>query len=146
LNRTKITLATLSVAAVLVAACGGSTGSSPAAGTEAPAATTAPAATEAPAATDAGTGEKPTLTFIAQIDNPSQAFSWKMYQKNAEKYGWNVAVCDNKGDVHLHQRRRCAGHQRHRHQPGRRGRLRPGHQGRDGCGRRGLPEHGPGGG
>jgi ABC-type sugar transport system substrate-binding protein len=99
LNRTQITLATLSVAAILVAACGGSTGSSPAAATTAPAATAAPAATEAPAATDAGTGEKPTLTFIAQIDNPSQAFSWKMYQKNAEKYGWNVAVCDNKGDV-----------------------------------------------
>jgi len=37
--------------------------------------------------------------FIAQIDNPSQAFSWKMYQKNAEKYGFNVKVCDNKGDV-----------------------------------------------
>ncbi len=100
MNRTRITLATLSVAAILVAACGGSTATTaPAAGTEAPAATTAPAATEAPAATDAGTGEKPTLTFIAQIDNPSQAFSWKMYQKNAEQYGWNVAVCDNKGDV-----------------------------------------------
>ena len=37
--------------------------------------------------------------FVAQIDNPSQAFSWKMYQKNAEKYGFNVSVCDNKGDV-----------------------------------------------
>ena len=37
--------------------------------------------------------------FIAQIDNPSQAFSWKMYQKNAAKYGFNVSVCDNKGDV-----------------------------------------------
>lgn len=51
---------------------------------------------EAPA-TDAA--EKPTLTFVAQIDNPSQAFSWKMYQKNAEQFGWDVAVCDNKGDV-----------------------------------------------
>ena len=43
--------------------------------------------------------DAPTLMFIAQIDNPSQAFSWKMYQKNAEKYGFNVSVCDNKGDV-----------------------------------------------
>jgi ABC-type sugar transport system substrate-binding protein len=47
----------------------------------------------------AATGDLPTLMFIAQIDNPSQAFSWKMYQKNAEKYGFNVSVCDNKGDV-----------------------------------------------
>lgn len=87
MNRTRITLATLSVAAILVAACGGSTSS------------TAPA-TDAPAgATEAPSGDKPTLTFVAQIDNPSQAFSWKMYQKNAEKYGFNVAVCDNKGDV-----------------------------------------------
>ena len=44
-------------------------------------------------------GRRRPLTFIAQIDNPSQAFSWKMYQKNAEKYGFDVAVCDNKGDV-----------------------------------------------
>ena len=41
----------------------------------------------------------PTLTFVAQIDNPSQAFSWKMYQKNAAKYGFKVSVCDNKNDV-----------------------------------------------
>ena len=27
---------------------------------------------------------KPKLTFVAQIDNPSQGFSWKMYQKNAD--------------------------------------------------------------
>ena len=44
-------------------------------------------------------GEKPKLTFVAQIDNPSQGFSWKMYQKNAEKYGFTVSVCDNKNDV-----------------------------------------------
>jgi len=42
---------------------------------------------------------KPKLTFVAQIDNPSQGFSWKMYQKNAEKYGFEVSVCDNKNDV-----------------------------------------------
>jgi len=41
----------------------------------------------------------PTLAFVAQIDNPSQAFSWKMYQKNAAKYGFKVVVCDNKNDV-----------------------------------------------
>ena len=44
-------------------------------------------------------GEKPKLTFVAQIDNPSQGFSWKMYQKNADKYGFDVSVCDNKNDV-----------------------------------------------
>jgi ABC-type sugar transport system substrate-binding protein len=69
------------MAAIIVSACGGAS-SSPSAG-----------ASAAPPA------EKPTLTFVAQIDNPSQAFSWKMYQKNAEKFGFKVAVCDNKGDV-----------------------------------------------
>ena len=79
----RVTLAALSVTAILVSACGG--------------ASATPAASAA--ASEAPSGEKPTLTFVAQIDNPSQAFSWKMYQKNAEKYGFNVAVCDNKGDV-----------------------------------------------
>ena len=62
------------VAIVLIAGACGSGGASPSAG-------------------------KPKLTFIAQIDNPSQGFSWKMYQKNAEKYGFTVSVCDNKNDV-----------------------------------------------
>ena len=44
-------------------------------------------------------GETQKLTFVAQIDNPSQGFSWKMYQKNAAKYGFEVSVCDNKNDV-----------------------------------------------
>jgi ABC-type sugar transport system substrate-binding protein len=44
-------------------------------------------------------GGKVKLTFVAQIDNPSQGFSWKMYQKNADKYGFAVSVCDNKNDV-----------------------------------------------
>jgi ABC-type sugar transport system substrate-binding protein len=82
------------VALVLVAgACSTGTGSSgdPASAAPSDAASAAPSAA----------GEKPTLTFIAQIDNPSQAFSWKMYQKNAETYGFNVTVCDNKGDVQL---------------------------------------------
>ena len=79
--------AALAAIAIVAGACGSG------------AATSAPAGS-AGASTDPGTsGEKPTLTFIAQIDNPSQAFSWKMYQKNAEKYGFDVAVCDNKGDV-----------------------------------------------
>ncbi len=60
-------------------------------------------ASNAPGSAAAGgsvaAGEKPKLTFIAQIDNPSQGFSWKMYQKNAEKYGFTVSVCDNKNDV-----------------------------------------------
>jgi ABC-type sugar transport system substrate-binding protein len=33
------------------------------------------------------------------MNNPSQAYSWKMYQQNAAKFGFNVQVCDNKGDV-----------------------------------------------
>ena len=59
----------------------------------------APASAAASAGASGASGDKPTLMFIAQIDNPSQAFSWKMYQKNAEKYGFNVLVCDNKNDV-----------------------------------------------
>jgi ABC-type sugar transport system substrate-binding protein len=90
-NRSRVTIAALSMAAILVSACGSSTGASPAASTGA---SQAPAVSAAPA-----TGDKPTMAFIAQMQNPSQAFSWKMYQKNAEKYGFNVINLDNKGDV-----------------------------------------------
>lgn len=79
--------AALVALALVAGACGSGTASS-APGSEAPAGSEAPPS-----------GDKPTLTFVAQIDNPSQAFSWKMYQKNAEQYGWDVNVCDNKGDV-----------------------------------------------
>ena len=62
------------------------------------------AATSAPSTGASGEApsvgaDAPTLLFVAQIDNPSQAFSWKMYQKNAAKYGCKVTVCDNKDDV-----------------------------------------------
>lgn len=77
--------AALLAIALVAAAC--STGSE----------SSAPADSAAPTSA----GEKPTLTFVAQIDNPSQAFSWKMYQQNAEEYGFDVSVCDNKGDVQL---------------------------------------------
>ena len=81
MKRSRISIAALSVVAIIVSACGGGTAPSGAApGT-------------------AAAGDLPTLTFVAQIDNPSQAFSWKMYQKNAAKYGFNVSVCDNKNDV-----------------------------------------------
>jgi ABC-type sugar transport system substrate-binding protein len=79
--------ATALVAIALVAgACGSGTASS------------APAS-EAASTAASGAAEKPTLAFIAQMQNPSQAFSWKMYQKNAEQYGFNVINLDNKGDV-----------------------------------------------
>ncbi len=77
--------AALAAIVLVVGACGASTASN-APGSAAPGGSVA-------------AGEKPTLTFIAQIDNPSQGFSWKMYQKNAEKNGFNVSVCDNKNDV-----------------------------------------------
>lgn len=85
MNRSRVTIAVLSVAAVLVGACGGSTSSS------------APASQAAGGASPAG--DLPTLAFIAQMQNPSQAFSWKMYQKNAAKYGFKVINLDNGGDV-----------------------------------------------
>ena len=81
--------ALLSVAMLVVAAC-----STPGA-TTGPAAS-GPAATGAAGSAAAGTKK---LMFVAQIDNPSQGFSWKMYQKNAAKYGFEVSVCDNKNDV-----------------------------------------------
>jgi ABC-type sugar transport system substrate-binding protein len=90
MNRSRVTIAALSVAAILVSACGGSASPSPAASA---------AASEAPSAAPSVAADMPTLAFVAQIDNPSQAFSWKMYQKNAAKYGFKVVVCDNKNDV-----------------------------------------------
>jgi ribose transport system substrate-binding protein len=84
--------AAIMAVALVASAC--SSGATEAPASDAPA-SDAPA-TEAPATDAAG---KPTMVFIAQIDNPSQAFSWKMYQKNAEQYGFDVSVCDNKGDV-----------------------------------------------
>ena len=75
------------VAVALVAvACSSGTASSPAAS----------AGSSAAASVGA---DAPTLAFIAQMQNPSQAYSWKMYQKNAAKYGFNVINLDNKGDV-----------------------------------------------
>jgi ABC-type sugar transport system substrate-binding protein len=85
MHRNRVAIAGLSLAAILVAAWGGGGAARPAASGEPPA--------------SEGTGDKPLLTFVAQIDNPSQAFSWKMYQQNAAEYGFEVAVCDNKGDV-----------------------------------------------
>jgi ribose transport system substrate-binding protein len=59
----------------------------------APASQPAPAEAEAPA-------KKPVLAFIpGQLANPSQAYSWKMVEKNAEEYGFDVIVLDGKGDV-----------------------------------------------
>jgi len=84
------------VAVALVASACSSSGATASPASQAPS-SAAPSAAASAAPSEAA--EKPTLTFVAQIDNPSQAFSWKMYQKNAEKYGFDVAVCDNKGDV-----------------------------------------------
>lgn len=54
----------------------------------------APTETEAPAKTTN------TLVFIpGQLANPSQAFGWKMFQKHAADYNFEVNVLDGKGDV-----------------------------------------------
>jgi ABC-type sugar transport system substrate-binding protein len=87
MKRSKFSLAALSVVAIIVAACGGGASSA------------APGSAAASGAAPSSAGAKPKLTFVAQIDNPSQGFSWKMYQKNAAKYGFDVSVCDNKNDV-----------------------------------------------
>ena len=90
--------------------------------------------------------DKPTLAFIAQMQNPSQAFSWKMYQKNAAKYGFNVINLDNKGDVQQQTAainsavaQKVAGH---RDQPRGRGGLRPRDEGGDGRRHGRVPQHG----
>src|SRR6186997_2983401 len=80
MNRRRIMVAAVAAMAFVVSACNSGT-------------------TPSGAPASAATGDLPTLMFIAQIDNPSQAFSWKMYQKNAAKYGFKVSVCDNKNDV-----------------------------------------------
>ena len=93
-------------------------------------------------------GDKPTLAFIAQMQNPSQAYSWKMYQKNAAKYGFNVINLDNKSDV---QQQTAAINSAvaqkvdgHRHQPRLTRRATSPRRSGDG-GRRGrVPEHGAG--
>ncbi len=55
----------------------------------------APAATEAPAVS----GNK-TLVFIpGSASNPSQAFGFKMFQKHAAEYGFEVSMLDGKADV-----------------------------------------------
>ncbi len=72
MNSKRVTATAIAAVAIVVGACGSS-------------------ATPAPTT--------PTLAFIAQMQNPSQAFSWKMYQKNAAKYGFNVINLDNGGDV-----------------------------------------------
>jgi ABC-type sugar transport system substrate-binding protein len=54
----------------------------------------------APAPAKPAASAKPVLAFIpGQLANPSQAFAWKMFQKNADKYGFDVIVLDGKGDV-----------------------------------------------
>jgi ABC-type sugar transport system substrate-binding protein len=83
MHRTRLAIVALS-AAILISACGSTSSTTDSA---------------SPTGSGGAAGDKPTLTFVAQIDNPSQAYSWKMYQKNAEKYGFKVEVCDNKGDV-----------------------------------------------
>jgi ribose transport system substrate-binding protein len=70
----------------------------------APAATEAPAAaaTEAPAAaaTEAPAAGNHTLVFIpGSASNPSQAFGFKMFQKHAAEYGFDVSMLDGKADV-----------------------------------------------
>lgn len=56
----------------------------------------APAATEAPAASS---GNK-TLVFIpGSASNPSQAFGFKMFQKHAAEYNFDVSMLDGKADV-----------------------------------------------
>ena len=73
--------AALGALVLVVAACSsGSASSAPAGSAAAP---SAAAGSAAPSSAAGGT--KPTLAFIAQMQNPSHAFSWKMYQKNADK-------------------------------------------------------------
>ncbi len=54
----------------------------------------------APAATQAPTKKNHTLVFIpGSASNPSQAFGFKMFQKHAAEYGFDVSMLDGKADV-----------------------------------------------
>jgi len=60
----------------------------------------APAAATEETVVEEPVDENHTLVFIpGQLSNPSQAFGWKMFQKHAEEYGFDVSVLDGKGDV-----------------------------------------------
>jgi ribose transport system substrate-binding protein len=63
-----------------------------------PAATQAPAAQAPAAQAPAATAKK--LVFIpGSASNPSQAFGFKMLQKHAAEYGFDVSMLDGKADV-----------------------------------------------
>jgi ribose transport system substrate-binding protein len=71
----------LVLVAMVLSACGGAA---------------APAATQAPAA-ESG---KHTLVFIpGSASNPSQAFGFKMFEKHAAEYNFEVSMLDGKADV-----------------------------------------------
>src|SRR5215207_7386789 len=54
----------------------------------------------APAATEEAAGGNNTLVFIpGSASNPSQAFGFKMFQKHAAEYGFEVSMLDGKADV-----------------------------------------------
>ena len=77
MNKFKL-LSILVLIAVMLSACG-----------------SAPTATEAPA-----TGGNNTLVFIpGSASNPSQAFGFKMFQKHASEYNFDVSMLDGKADV-----------------------------------------------
>jgi len=66
----------------------------------APAAAPEEPAVEEPAAEEPAVAETRKLVFIpGQLSNPSQAFGWKMFQKHAAEYNFEVSVLDGKGDV-----------------------------------------------
>jgi ribose transport system substrate-binding protein len=91
-------LASLLVLSMALSACAPT--AAPA--TTAPAQPTAAPAqpTAAPAQPAAAAGATHKLVFIpGQLANPSQAFGWKMFQKHAAEYGFDVTVLDGKGDV-----------------------------------------------
>jgi ABC-type sugar transport system substrate-binding protein len=77
MNKVKL-LSILVLIATVLSACGGT-----------------PAATEAPAE-----GGNNTLVFIpGSASNPSQAFGFKMFQKHAAEYNFDVSMLDGKADV-----------------------------------------------
>ncbi|MBC7875536.1 MAG: sugar ABC transporter substrate-binding protein [Anaerolineales bacterium] len=77
MNKFKL-LSILMLIAVMLSACGGGA-----------------AATEAPAE-----GGNNTLVFIpGSASNPSQAFGFKMFQKHAAEYNFDVSMLDGKADV-----------------------------------------------
>jgi len=97
----KTTALLLAMSMVLaLAACGGNGGaaSSKPAGSS-PAASTPAASTPAASTPAAGDGDVVKAVYCASMNNESQAFAYKMFQKHEAEFNMKIDVLDDQGDA-----------------------------------------------